>query len=389
MSRYLIKLKPLDKFFFGGNITFGEGEDSKYLVKSNLFPQQTQILGMLRRELLVQNKLLTLKRKGEWVGNSKVNDKAVQRAKELVGEQKFDLINKNFDLKKIKEISPVFLVDNQNRYYQKSRKDYGFELEEKAGKSFATNESNNLYLLRDTEKNSYFNAKDGLKDIFLSSDEAVEKNILSPKECEFNRCSDCVFIADEKIGIQKSKDGKSEDKAFFKMTSYRLNSKFRFAFIVDFDDEIKIDSEKELENSIVYLGAERSSFKLEVQKIDKSFEDIFAKEQKSKRSKLTLLGDSYLDMEDLKILYKKSYFQISNSIDFQYIQSESKKRNKDEDTIYSFEKSSKYNLIERGSVFYIKNEDIEDIEKLFNKYKTFTKIGYNRYIITKGDEDEK
>ncbi|MEI6411943.1 MAG: hypothetical protein WCR52_21305, partial [Bacteroidota bacterium] len=50
-----IRLIPAGQFYFGGerNFSFGEKEDSSnYLVKSNYFPQQTGLLGMLRFVLL-------------------------------------------------------------------------------------------------------------------------------------------------------------------------------------------------------------------------------------------------------------------------------------------------------------------------------------------------
>ncbi len=61
--RYLIKLTPVDQFFFGGNITFGENKATQnYLVRSEKYPQQTTLLGMLRYQLLKTNSLLKIDR---------------------------------------------------------------------------------------------------------------------------------------------------------------------------------------------------------------------------------------------------------------------------------------------------------------------------------------
>ncbi len=71
--KYLITLTPLEPFFFGGNITFGKFKDkekSTYLVKSRYFPQQTALLGVIRKEMLIQEKFLTTKRNGEWVDSN-------------------------------------------------------------------------------------------------------------------------------------------------------------------------------------------------------------------------------------------------------------------------------------------------------------------------------
>ncbi|MCS4454093.1 hypothetical protein JTT00_01775 [Clostridium botulinum] len=57
MSKYLVKLKPVDSFFFGGEKVFDFYDGKKPLknniVKSREFPQQTSILGMIRKEILV------------------------------------------------------------------------------------------------------------------------------------------------------------------------------------------------------------------------------------------------------------------------------------------------------------------------------------------------
>ena len=56
MATYRIELKPVETFFFGGEITFGNFQN--YLVKSNFFPQQTTLLGMVRKRLLDQYGLI-------------------------------------------------------------------------------------------------------------------------------------------------------------------------------------------------------------------------------------------------------------------------------------------------------------------------------------------
>ena len=64
MSKYLVKLLPLGKFFFGGDMAFKvnnkETAFSSYIIHSFMTPQQTSILGMMRFLIL-----------------SKVNDKSV------------------------------------------------------------------------------------------------------------------------------------------------------------------------------------------------------------------------------------------------------------------------------------------------------------------------
>ena len=55
MSRYIVELKPIGSFFFGGERTMRfDKEEINNIVQSKKFPQQTSILGMLRKEVLVK-----------------------------------------------------------------------------------------------------------------------------------------------------------------------------------------------------------------------------------------------------------------------------------------------------------------------------------------------
>ena len=77
MYTYLIKLTPLDKFFFGQKKTFGD-DNANYFVYSSHFPQQTTLLGLLRYQLL------------QIAGEDVFKDNKIQdtnKAAKLIGEQ--------------------------------------------------------------------------------------------------------------------------------------------------------------------------------------------------------------------------------------------------------------------------------------------------------------
>src|ERR1035437_5105326 len=104
MTKFLIRLKPLTPYFFGGENTFGDNNQS-YYVRSNYLPQQTTLLGFLRYELLLQNKLLgTDPEKKDW--------------KSLIGKKSFQKENGAYisEFGAIKKISPVFLSSEQESY---------------------------------------------------------------------------------------------------------------------------------------------------------------------------------------------------------------------------------------------------------------------------------
>ncbi|MBK9227474.1 MAG: hypothetical protein IPL67_10580 [Ignavibacteria bacterium] len=97
-DKKLIKLYPYERFFFGGENTFGEN-NTNYMVRSEFFPQQTSLLGLLRYQIL-------LKAGDDIFKDNRIIDK--DGAAKLIGEKSFDPTSTN-DFKKIKCISPVFV----------------------------------------------------------------------------------------------------------------------------------------------------------------------------------------------------------------------------------------------------------------------------------------
>ena len=88
-KQYLIKLKPIDKFFFGGEMTFSfDGDDSEYasyVIKSNYFPQQTSLLGMLRFLIL---------RNSPYFENGHIKSGCIKHVEDLIGEKSFSIKEK-------------------------------------------------------------------------------------------------------------------------------------------------------------------------------------------------------------------------------------------------------------------------------------------------------
>lgn len=106
--KYKITLKPLQPFLFGGDNTYGkigDKENGTYITKSRLFPQQSAILGMLKKEIMTQQGLLTKKIKGEWVDKNKTTT-----AHEFVGLEKFNIFqNTPQNFGKIKKLVQFLL----------------------------------------------------------------------------------------------------------------------------------------------------------------------------------------------------------------------------------------------------------------------------------------
>lgn len=297
MKIYLVTLKPLKPFFFGGEVTFGAlgAENGSYLVQSKKFPQQTALLGMIRKEILIQAGLLTTKRRGEWVDNK-------EEAKKLVGDTKF-LFNEKQDFGVLKSISPIFIIDKNGRKFVKKVDIDSYTYEDG--------------LLKD------YNPKKDIYDNYISIDDKETKK------------SSDIFKAVEQIGIKKG----GGDNAFYKKTSYLLKDDFKFGFFIELKDF-------ELNDSYVTLGGENSMFKMEVTSTEEQLN------YRDKNGYLTLLSDAYIDMPRDK---KMSDFAITSEINFRFLENQFKDKKR------VFKKSKRqYFFYEKGSVFINPTQDLID-----------------------------
>jgi len=316
--RYMITLTPLEPFYFGGDVTFGkrgDKENGTYLVTSRYFPQQTALLGVLRKEMLIQEGLLTRKVRGEWV-----DEQLKGQAKELVGDGKFEF-DREQSFGKLGSISPLFLLQNGTKFIKKVAID---SCEYHDG------------LLKD------YNPKEDIYDNFIATDLSQNK-----------KRSD-IFKSIEQVGNSKQ----DSESSLFKKSSYMLLDGFKFA--------LYIESEYALKDSIITLGGERSSFKMQVKECEKC-----ELEHSDPKGYLTLLSDAYIDIP----IKGECDFAITSEISFNYLQ------NSFEGNKKRFQKSPKTRfLYERGSLF-INPSDIL-IASLNNS--NLQKIGYNHF--TKGEE---
>ena len=315
--KYLVTLSSIEPFIFGGDNTFGKLGDEingTYLVKSRQFPQQSAILGMLKKEIMTQNNLLTRQLKGEWV-----EPKNKQKAENLVGFEKFDIFSKSIqNFGKIKNISPMFFIKNDEIFIKKVDID-SFDFEDGVLKGYKT--------------------KIDIYDNFINI--ATNEKLTSDK----------IFKPIEKTANKKG----GEENSLFKKTSYLLNDNFKFAFYLDCDCDLK--------NSIITLGADRSSFKMEVK------EDNSTLNYEDKKAYLTLISDAYITLS----LKDNCDFAISSEISYQNLQNQKHAFKHNE-----FKKSDKVYLYEKGSVIINPSQAL--IDDLNNK--NLQQIGYN--IFTKG-----
>ena len=336
---YFIKLKPLNPFYFGSTKSFddnrvNENYKKPYFLKGNLYPQQTAILGMLRKKILEDNGIL--------VENLKRNNEQKNKEKEYIGKITNDLFESTFG--KIENISSVqiYIEDRMPYYYYEDNKE-----EKKAKfckeKNF-TNRNGEKKLLKYNSKN--------FGEYFKRFENGNQKS------------KDEVFTEVTEFGIDKQKK-EGEDNSLFKKQRYLFKEKNIYfgLYVVLKDTDIK--------NGFVQLGDKYSIFYLEVEKKEKKLEI----DENRDNNLILFTSDMYIEQDDLSKLLESSEGMILKNNKFKFI-------NDDNNKFYKNKKSQ--NLIKRGSIL-ISNKEILDILK-DKKYENYKKVGFNDYKIIRGDE---
>lgn len=373
---YLIKLKPTGKYFFGGDAAFKVGTEgpknfdsafSSYILKSNKMPQQTSLLGMMRFLLLSNNKDLFDKE------NNQIKDAEDLRLKMLIGERGFTICAENTNANKqeddekfgcISKIGPCFIMDRNGKCFFRAPMDYGLKVDFRHAVRAVINgvEVELPDIVKEDAKKTekHYSGKDGLTEIFM----AVDGTVVIDK---------CLFIKDERIGINKNYIGKTEKDGFYKQISYRLQGGYCFAFEAEIDESIDLT---QYNSQLVRLGADSSSFVFEAEFMDeKTRTIIYPKSQGDNR--VVLLSDTYFPkMEDVK----QYAFSISGTRPFRFLESVNSSNRADYNLKSKFLRSNRYELFCAGSVFYFRNtEQHNAFCDLIGKFSEFVQIGYNRY----------
>lgn len=344
-QKYLITLKPLEPFFFGGEYTFGgddsRNEGSRYSATSKYFPQQSALLGMLRKTILIQEGCLTLHRRGEWVDASRSS-----KASTVAGKGQFSY-EENYDIGKIDSISPLFIAQN-GHFYIIDAKDSAFT---------PKISPNSRMLLGDSEQPNIlfegYDPKNYSSDNFIAHDGKGIKKLTE------------LYEEVSSVGIEKSTKGESKEDAFFQKTSFVLQKNAAFACIVNLDEKIN------LSQTIVTLGADQSSFMMELKPFDKDFHELFSAAFAPKcLDRVVLTAETLVNSE----ASQHALFILGERKSYRYLKAEKNASSKGK-------KSKRYFLLERGSVIYTDNMD-KLISHLSQSH--LQRVGINHFIALKG-----
>lgn len=364
-KKYLVRLTPTSKFFFGGDMQFdinGEkGEFSSYIIESYTMPQQTSLLGMMRFLLLSNNNDL-FDVKNNCIRNGVSVD-------DLIGKSSFSVNDGKSEnaFGKIRSLGPCCVYKDGKRYFH-APMDNGFSsINWDNATSAVINgkevELPELKVINDKKEEELYKGKHIFEPFFMdySSKEVIKENE--------------IFKKDTRIGIDKEYEGKSQTNAFYKQISYRLEKDYCFAFDIEVDDIVDLT---EYNGQLVNLGADASTFVFEAEEIN-NVEDT-----DKNGLGVVLLSDAYISDE----MMEKSQIRYSiNQIrPFRFLSTE----NKSDNSYYrvngknAAKRSDRYELYEAGSAFYFKTEEHrEEFCRILENRKDFNQIGYNKYYIKK------
>lgn len=363
--KYRIEFKPLDRYFFGGEMTFGENkEKANYFAKSNLMPPPSTVLGALRYEVLRQKGLLNYGSDKRAEVEACIGAHSFSIEKALVSGE----INSYGILKKI---SPLFISDTKTgNYFTAMPLDYGIEMSESSGKCYYSGKKNEhqIQLIGFDPKHCtnfghWINKEyKKLEDILKERYEIKEGKNEKKNEKLWN-----VFTISEQIGILKDKSEEEDKDAFFKQQFITLHPDLSFVCTVEVNEYLSEG------DSFVYMGANRSMFKMSITAITQANDlDFTSLTDRNyfyflyKNDRIVLLGDAYITDE----LKNEALFIWGESTNFRSIQS-----SVDKPVSWAKpEKSTLYHLLQRGSVIY----GAGAVEHL--NMPNFQTVGMNIYV---------
>ncbi len=278
MARYLIKIKPLMPYFFGGEVTLKYSKHHKdnvnassYYAESENAPSQTTLFGTLRFVILEKADCL--------------NNKNPEMARILVGENSFEFATAE-GFGKIQKISSLFLINKDGTRYIKApfsyvnsdgKGSYKLLSVKEYPKSISNSDGSLCYpVITDGDTSTPYSEKMYSFDGYMAIDEIAAE---APRFID----SDSVFSSEIRTGVYAGRNNKkaSEDKKeskkerFFKKLYKKLDDKFAFAFYADLEEDGLLP-----ESTVVFMGQGKSPFMLETRPVSDNgefFEDVILK----------------------------------------------------------------------------------------------------------------
>lgn len=243
---YLLKLQPMEPYFFGNEKTFSfdpqTPADNRYFIRSERMPLQTTVLGALRYLLMP-------------VKNSKYRytQSQQQQNEGIIGPASFQIDGEKQSFGTIEKISPLFLMKGQEKYVRTP-----FNHNAKETKHYAplcnpgevTTDQGEQWFYPD------FSAKDGISDSYMNTRDGCLV------------MADSIFFSTTRVGISKGQ----KEKGFYKKQRMYLEKDWLFGAYVTLDTQriaedplAKVALETLKEGTVVHLGQNKAAFTARIQ----------------------------------------------------------------------------------------------------------------------------
>ena len=358
-DRYIISLIPIDRFFFGGDMTFPVGNDDKdefnsryssYIIKSSLFPQQTSLLGMLRFQFLKYS---------GWFSEGHITPGCHDKVAGLIGQTGFRVRpdHSENDFGCIERISGCRLqhLGKDGRtwcdlYTQLIDGDMKPDMDKTA--AVVINEKSRMI-----PQMPGYDPKKGLVPVFKGKDGTF--------------IVEDIFIEDKRLGIDRNiHDGRTEDNSMYKQVCYRLKKGFRFAFeaCIRDSDFLRHDGD------IVSVGGDNSCFMMHVERVPSAPAENSAAHGRT----VVLTSPTWLEEKDCTDVP----FAVTSIMPFRFIMTDVMKTRSYDIVNNKSGRSMMYQLFSPGSSFMFRSEDeATKFANIIESKKDFRQIGYNEYKI--------
>ncbi len=413
--KYLITLTPLEPYFFGGENS--DIDKDGYYIKSEQFPSQTTLFGVLR--------FLGIR-------NPQLDYSIGEEDKKRIGEHSYRFSPKDDNYGQIKSISPLLL-------YRKSKKNGDNKGKNKdKGKN-----KNNLYIRMPFASYSTFlegnivpqlqtctwlknkkewglqeyEAKIGFNKAWCSGKDVVTDEELFGKTAVvgINKQQDLdAFFKKEKVmlkevPIKNKKDANNENNRNSEAkegNNKHETESYCFAFIAEltandyFTDNKNKKKEggypykknkrgnqqnKNQEVSLVYLGQGKSLFSVEIKPYNNRYflhnildEQLFSKPKEGDPIMVSALSDIYFDENEIENLNEYVEFYGIETRTHREFYTERTEANKDRQ-VPTDKRKTLYNLIRAGSIFLVKKEKLEEFKAFIDK-PNLKIAGFNQII---------
>ena len=369
MSKYLLRIEPVEHFFFGVEKTGDLGNRKPYYMRTALFPQQTSILGLLRYILLLKNNLL----------GTNLNTIDVEK---LIGIAGFPGVKPSKDKSaygKIINIFPVFILGENNRAYYYRPLDWKYKYEKITNCKVSYNNDNCVEFVPFLKD---YDAKKGIPEYVISQNgdsllleyngESTEWVLRKEAKAGNQKSPERRFV--EKKGDKKQEDD-AKKEAYYKQEFLYMSKGFAYGCIVEVENEHGLDEYK----TVLPFGGERSSFSISFVELNDDSQYKFNLDPpQNKELKIELLSDTYMDNADLN----HACFAICDAVAFRNLKTSTKTKNYNmisDDIEDGIELSSRLQLLKKGSVFFFESDTkLGSMETAIGKHDVFTTIGYNK-----------